>query len=140
MEFANKTDLVFEPGLSSAVPLDAVAAPYVTPPAHRCELGDLARLRYVTGVFRYRVRLSNASAVGAAVIRITDGVNVVASSDIDLSSGAEINGRAPAALSLVNGSDQLRVELDVTEAADAGVTAEIAGVLAVTHPVIIGGC
>ncbi|MBD3651475.1 MAG: hypothetical protein HUJ15_09085, partial [Alcanivorax sp.] len=64
----------------------------------------------------------------------------VASADIDLSSGTEINGRAPAAISLVNGADQLRVELDVTEAADGGVTAEIAGVLAVTHPVIIGGC
>ncbi|HBM23150.1 MAG TPA: hypothetical protein DD411_06215 [Alcanivorax sp.] len=139
-EFSNKTDLQFEPGLSSPVAVDATGVAYQTPVPHRLALGDLARLKYRRGSFRYRVRLSGASAAGAATVRLTDGANVLASAELDLSADTEFHGAMAAKLSQLDGDDQLLVELDIGTAADASVTAEVAGALVVEHPVIIGGC
>ena len=140
MEFANKTQLHFQPCLSLPVAIDATGDQYTTPAAHRETLGDLARLSYLTGELRYTVRLNQATTGGAGVVKITDGLTVVASAPVDFSDGEELHGKINADLFSVNGAAELRVVLVVTEVADAATVAVVADVLNVGLSVVIGSC
>lgn len=140
--FATKSQFVFEPGLAGAVAADAVAdAVYTTPLVHRETLGDLARLTFRTGHFRYRLVLNQATAAGAATVRLTDGVSDLAVAAVDLSEGQDLSGRIEADLVNVLGNAQLRVEVDITDAADASTTIQVAGVMEVSCPAfVVGSC
>lgn len=140
MEFANKTQMGFEPVLSLPVAIDEAGDKYETPVVHREKLGDLARLSYLQGEMRYTIRLNQATGVGSGVIKITDGVNTIAEAPVDFSAGEELHGKINADLFTVNGGAQLRAVLSVDAAAASGTTAEVKVVLDVEHPVVIGTC
>lgn len=140
MEFANKTVFPFEPGLSKAVAADAVATPYTTAADFRERLGDLARLSYLYLVFRYRVELDAESALGAATIKLTDGTTTHASAELDLTAAVTFTGVLDVEAAAIGGASALRVELEITSAADASRTVQVAGLLHVDHPLVIGTC
>lgn len=138
MEFANLTHCMFEP-LPAAVAVDAIANDvYTTPAVHRPKLGDLARLSYTTARARASVYLNQASAGGAATLRLNDGSTDVASFAVDLTAGTRIDVEGVVDLSGIAGNAALRWALDVSAAADGGTTAQVAGVLEVEHPLVVG--
>lgn len=141
MEFANKTQLGFDP-LPEAVAVDATGTPvYTTPADLRPRLGDLARLRYQHGEFRYVLTLNQSTAGGSGTVKLTDGATVIASEAVDLSTGTRHTGSLEVDLADVAGGSRLRLELDIDAAADAGTTAQLAAALEVTHPIIVqAGC
>lgn len=141
MEFANKTQLGFDP-LPPATAIDSSGTPvYTTPTAHRVQLADLARLTFQRGRLRYTIRLNQSTSAGAGTIKLTDGSNTIVSDSVDFTSAQQIAGDLEADLANVNGGARLRLELDVGSAADGGTTAEVAAALEVEHPVVVtAGC
>lgn len=139
MEFANKTVLPFQPGLSNAVAVDAVAEAYITPADFRETLGDLARLSYLKARAAYRVELSGASAGGTAEVILRHGSTDIVLATLDLSTGTTFTGASAVDLSALAGATEMALVLNVTAAADAGVTAQVAGKLELEHPVVIAG-
>lgn len=139
MEHATKTQFGFEPG-AAPVAIDGAAVAYTTPEPFRETLEDLTLLRFVRATWRYRVRLDAGSGAGAATLRLTDGTSTLASVNLDLSAQTEFSGALPVDVSGVNGAAGLRVELEVTSAADAGRTAELAAQLNVAVPLSVLNC
>lgn len=139
MEFANKTQLCFEPGISKAVAVDETGSAYETPLVFQETLGDLSRLSYLNGQFKYRVELSGVATVGAATIKLMAGAVEICKDTLPLSSGQTFNGSLPADIHTIAGSARLAVVLTVETAADENVTAQLVGVLEVSHPIVIAG-
>lgn len=139
--FANETALPMDP-LPAAVAVDATADPaYTTPVEHRPALRDLSRLAYIGGRARATVRLNQSTAAGTATLRLTDGNNTLQSWSVDLTTSQHQTFAADVDLSGVAGASGLRFELSVDTAADADTTAEVAGVVHVSHPlVLLSGC
>jgi hypothetical protein len=139
--FAHYTAAGLDP-LPESVDVASTASPaYTTPSAHRIELRDLARLSYVGCRARATVRANQASSGGAATLRLSDGSTDLVTWSIDLSSGTRWTREAEVDISGVKGTAGLFLALDVTTAADAGTTVEVAGALDIHHPIILlSGC
>lgn len=133
MEFANLTDLVFEP-LARSVPVDATGTSYTTPTVHRAKLKDLARLTYVTGVFRWSLEAPGSQ--GEYVVRLVAGSTTLASFTVASNGAGFYSGAEPVSLQQVLGDTAIRVELETTFAAEASSTARVAGALQVSHPIV----
>lgn len=139
IQLTTKTVLAFEPGLSNAVPVDGAAEDkYTTPSEFSHTLGDLARLSYLNGEFRYRVELDAASASGSADIELRSGAVVIATATLDLTSAQTFRGSMNADITNVVGGSVLTVALKTTVAGGAGRTAQVAGQLIVDSPLVIG--
>lgn len=134
---ANKTDIQFEP--KQAVDLATVAATE-TPENIKPNLGNLASLDYKPTEWRYLLRLSAAPTQGSATIKLKAGTVVIASETVSLNGITTASNRRMIALSGVKGEDRLSVEVDVTAAADAGITGTIDSTLSIDHPVVSAGC
>ncbi|WP_062818000.1 hypothetical protein [Alcanivorax sp. NBRC 102024] len=140
--FASVTRLGFEIGPVDPVAVDSVAdGVYETPVVFRESLGDMARLSFVTGKFRYKLVLNQPTTAGAVDVSLTDGVNVFCVESVNLDSGEVITGELEADLVAAVGASKIRVSVDVKEAADASTTCEVYGDLTVASPaVVVGGC
>ncbi|MDX1800398.1 MAG: hypothetical protein R3303_05660 [Marinobacter sp.] len=135
--FAGKTLFYFEPKM--AVNLAAVAQTE-TPTQMQIGLGPLSQLSYKPATFRYLIRLSAATAAGAATLELKAGGTVLKSIPVDLTTATVIEGQAGITLAGVAGEAELSVNLNVTTAADAGTTATVDTVLAVEQPTVVTGC
>lgn len=138
MQITSKAVFPFEPSRSVAV--DSVAVAYSTHADFRENLADLARLSYLKARARYRVTLSGASGTGAATLTLTGGANDYLSVDLDLASATTFYGAYEVDFSGIAGQTALMWKLDVTTAAEAAVTAEVVGHVAVESPLVIGTC
>lgn len=134
---AGITSLCFEPKMG--VLLDAIAVTG-TPENLRPRMGPLANLTYKPANWRYMVRLSAAPTSGSVTIRLLAGETVIQTKTQAISGLTEISDRRPVDLSAVAGEAELRVELDVTVAANAGITATLDSYVDVEQPLTITGC
>lgn len=135
--FAGKIRLPFEPKM--AVAMDAVQQTQ-TPEAIRPTLGTLAALRYTPARIAYNLKLSSAPTTGAATVRIFAGATEIASSSVAIVGATEIGGSFDVDVSEVKGQTKLSAAVDVTSAADAGITATLDAFLDVDLPVVNSGC
>lgn len=135
--FAGKAVLPFEPKM--AVNMAAIAAT-ATPANLQPNLGPLAALTYKPTRMRYLIRLSAAPTVGAATLNLKAGETVIRAEAVSLVGVTTISNSVAVDLSSVAGETPLSVELDVTAAADAGITATLDAVLDVEQPVTLTGC
>jgi len=135
--FAGKIRLPFEPKM--AIAMDAVAQTQ-TPDPIRPTLGTLAALRYTPAKFAYNLKLSTAPTTGAATVRLYAGATEVASASVAIVGTTEIGASFDVDLSDVKGQAKLSAAVDVTGAADAGITATLDAFLDVDLPVVNSGC
>lgn len=134
---AGKSQFVFEPKMSVAA--DAVAATD-TPENLRPTLGPLAQLSYKPASWAYLVRFSATPTQGAADIKLMAGATVIRSDSVSFNGNSLISGAVAVDLSQVAGETPLRVEIDVTSAADAAITATVDSTVSVEQPVVVSGC
>lgn len=134
---AGITNLGFEPKMGAA--MDAVATT-ATPINMQPKLGPLANLSYKPTSWRYLVRLSSAPTVGTASVRLMAGATVIKSQDLAIVGATAISDNVPVNMSAVAGETPLSVEVDVTGAADAGITATVDAWLDIEQPLTITGC
>ena len=141
MQFANRTQLNFDP-LPGSFAGNAVAnGVYTTPATFAERVGDLSRLTFLRGTLKAKIALSasdtgiftvnllaGSTVIGTGQIAITAGtVGYLTIADIDLSGlSAGISGQTPLTLSV-----------DVTTAT-AAATAQCVATLDVEHPIVIG--
>lgn len=134
---AAKSNLVFEPKMSVA--LDATGQ--TETPAEFCpDLGQLANLRYKRTSWRYLMRLSAAPTTGMAKVELVAGATVIKSVTVALSGVTQVSGNTAVDLSAVAGETPLVCRVDVTGAADAGITATVDSVVDVESPLIASSC
>jgi hypothetical protein len=132
-----KAELNFEPKM--AVALDAVAKT-ATPDNMRPELGYLSQLTFKPTEWRYLVRLSAAPTAGSVAITLYAGGEIIRSEVVSLNGVTVISNRVKVSLANVSGEVPLSVEVDVTSAADTGITATIDSIVAVDQPLTLIGC
>lgn len=138
IEFAQRSALHFEPGESAAFAVDITGNQYTTPNGAEVTLKDLARLKYVEGVLRFRLSLSAADSVGVAVVEVKALGNVLGSKTITFDGESVYRGDIVVNLQGLGGGAPLTIEVNGTTAAAASVTASLAAVLDVEHPLVIG--
>ena len=134
---AGKSVFSFEPKL--AVVMDATGTT-ATPAALAAKLGPLSQLNYKPSTFGYVLRLSSAPTTGTADVRLMAGATEVASFTISLSGATLMSDSAAVDLSAVSGDAVITAEIEVTAAADAGITGTLDTQLDVEQPLIISGC
>ena len=138
MDITSKGNLPFDP-LPPAVAADAAAVVYTTPAAHRYQLGGLGLLEYVRAKLRLAVRFDQTPTQGAATVTLSDGATAIATVDVDMTGGDQ-DIAEDVDLGLVSSSALLRIQVEVTGAADAGRTIQVAGGIEVETPLISSSC
>lgn len=134
---AGKSRIAFEPKMSVA--MDAVAI-HGTPQALRPTLGPLANVRYKPTRWVYLAQLSAVPTQGEADIKLMAGQTVIASQTVTLNGVSTFSLETAVDMSQVAGETQLRVEVDVTAAADAGITATLDSFVDIEQPLTQYGC
>ncbi|WP_375191231.1 hypothetical protein [Marinobacter sp.] len=134
---AGNTHLGFEPKMATS--LDAIGQT-ATPENMRPKLGPLANVQYKPCMWRYLVRLSAAPTTGAVNIKLMAGETVIRSEALAINGVTVISNKSPVDMSQVAGETDLRVELDVTAAADAGISATVDSYIEVEQPLFQIGC
>lgn len=138
MEFANKTQLNFEPGLSKAFGINATGSQYTTPEAVRETLADLSRLSYVKGQMKGKLFLDAANGAAVVTVSVKAGASVVASCTVNCDGASEYYFSSDDVnLSQVNGGQKLHVDVDISTVAGASVNAQVSAQLSIEHPLII---
>jgi hypothetical protein len=138
--FTTKTVQPLEPGVSG-VALDSVGIAHETAQAFGATLEDLAMLAYRRGKARFKLKLSTASTAGAATVRFLAGSVQVGTKDIAIGgAGAAIMDTLDLNLGGVAGETPITMQVEMTTAADAGVTAEVYGRVEVSTPLVVSGC
>jgi hypothetical protein len=135
-KFAGISELTFHP---LAVVMDAVAETQ-TDVNMRPKLGPLATLDYKPTEWRYLLELSATPTQGSATITLYSDGAVVASETVALSGNQTISNRTQVAVSAIAGESRFSVGVDVTSAADAGITATLHSVVSVEQPTVLSGC
>ncbi|MFL1484895.1 hypothetical protein [Marinobacter sp. LN3S78] len=135
--FAGKLHFPFEPKM--AVALDATGETR-TPDILRPSLGSLAVLQYKPAKLAFHMILSDEPTSGAATVKVYAGESELATVAVTLEGNSVISGSTDIDLSTVRGQTALSVSVDVTGAADAGITATLDAVLGVDLPVVQSGC
>lgn len=136
--YAGELQFVFEPKM--AINATAVAETK-TPAGLAVKLKTLASLSYVQPVFKYLLRLNQATAGGTANINLYAGATVVGQiANVDLSTATEFSGSLDVDLSSVAGSTPITAAVDITGAADAGTTATLDAALDIDLPIINTSC
>jgi|25_taG_2_1085351.scaffolds.fasta_scaffold02501_8 hypothetical protein len=138
MDITSKGILPLDP-LPRAVAADSAAVVYTTPAAHRYQLGGLGLLEYVRAKLRVAVRFDQVPTQGEAVVTLSDGTADIASVDVDMTGGDQ-DFALDIDLGQVSASALLRVVAEVTSAADAGRTMQVAGCIEVETPLISSSC
>lgn len=134
---AGKSVLPFEPKMNVA--MDAIAATD-TPENLRPTLGPLSQLTYKPTTWAYLVRLSANPTIGTAEVKLLAGATVIRTDSYALNGVASLSNRVSVDLSQVSGEQPLNVQINVTAAADAGITATVDSVVDVETPVSVTGC
>ena len=106
----------------------------------RPRLGSLAILDYTPTEWRYLLALSAAPTTGNVTIALKSDGAVVASEVVALSGNSTISNRLQVPVSAIAGEARLSCEVDVTAAADAGITGVFHSVVSVEQPVTLTGC
>ncbi len=134
---AASNNLMFEPGM----PVDMAAVQAKTSnQAINPRLGPLWAVQFKISTYKYMVRLSSAPTQGAASIKLMAGATVISETSLTLNGETVIAGAVPVDLSQVAGETELKTVVDVTGAADAGITAKVDSWLTVEVPVTVSGC
>jgi hypothetical protein len=140
-EIAQKTHLVFEPGESKSLDLAAATGNvYATPAGNEILLEDLARLSYLKGKCKYRLRQSGTDAAAVVTLSVKNGSTKLGETTINFDGSGEYAGTFDVDLSEVAGTTKLKMDVNVDTQAGAGITATLAAVLDVAHPLVLGGC
>lgn len=134
---AGKAVLPFEPKMKAL--MDAIGVTD-TPQNLRPNLGPLSLLKYKPSRWRYLLRLSAAPTVGSVEIKLLSGTTVIRSEAFSLVGATTLSNNVAVDLSQVSGESDLSVRVDVTAAADAGITATLDSVVDVEQPLTIAGC
>lgn len=141
MQFANKTQFGFDPSPDSFAGNAVANDVYSTPATFAERVGDLARMTFLRGTLRAKIRLS-ASDTGVFTVKLLAAGTVIASGSITITSGTvgylKIYDIDLSALSAgISGQTALTVAVDVTTATTSA-TAECIASLDVEHPIVIG--
>ena len=112
----------------------------ITPEPLRPKLGPLAALDYTPVEFRYHAALSSAPSQGSVTVRLKADGTTIREETVDLNGVSELGNSIQVSLAGVDGAARLATEIEVTAAADSGITAELQSVIAVEQPVVISGC
>lgn len=137
--FTHKSRNVFEPA-PAAVALDAVAVAYTTPAVWALKLSGLAHLQVLEGRLVYDLKLSGSATTGTALVKLKTGSTVLAIETVTLSNASELSGVLDVDLTGVNGAAPLVLEVEITAAADAGLTAVPNAALDLIGPLVVSGC
>jgi hypothetical protein len=138
MQFANRSQFVFDPNPQAFAGNAIAANVYSTPDALREKLGDLARLTYNRAEFSGVLEIG-ASDTATFTVRLTDGTTNYATATVQITAGTRGTFNvSDVDLSAVKGSTKLYVAVDVTEAT-AATTGRVWSKLTVEHPVVIAG-
>jgi len=135
--FAGKLQLAFEPKM--AVLMDSVAVT-ATPENMRPSLGPVASLAYKPSRLHYLLRLSAPPTTGAATLILKASDVVVATRTLAITGATVISEAVSIDVSQVSGEAELRIEVDVSSAADSGIFATVDAFISVDQPLIISGC
>ena len=111
-----------------------------TPEPMRAKLGPLSALDYTPVEWRWHLSLSSAPTQGSATVRLMADGTTLRSATVDLNGVSETGNAEQVSVSGVDGAARLYLEIEVTAAADAGITADAQSVVAVEQPVIVSGC
>lgn len=138
MQFANRSQFVFDPNPAAFVGSAVANNVYATPADLREKLGDLARLTYTRAEFSGVMEIG-ASDTAAFTVRMTDGSTNYATATVSIAAGTRGTfSVSDVDLSAVKGGTKLYIAVDVTEAT-AATTGRVWGKLTVEHPVVIAG-
>lgn len=138
IEYVSRANLCFEPGESAAFAVDATGELYKTPAHFAAEIKDMACLSYLRGLVKYRLTLSGNDAVGSIELNIKVGSSTIGQSVIDFDGKSVYGGAVNVDFSEVKGASPIVIQVFGNTAAAAAVTASIAAVLDVEHPLVIG--
>ncbi|WP_101675636.1 hypothetical protein [Alloalcanivorax mobilis] len=136
MEFANKTQIQFEPG-APAFGLTAAGEAYDTPEWFRDRLGDLSRLQYIAAEWAVELTASEVSA-GVVTVELLAGSTVVDSIEVGFSAGATTGVLREVDLFGVGGGQRLHVRATVTT--EGAGTAAVKTWLSIAQPLVVGSC
>ena len=136
--FANKSHLIFEPGYCASFATDSTGVKYNTPAGVEVTLNDLSRLQYLIGKLRYSIRLSATDNAGVLVVKLKKNGSMVSQQTINCDGSQEYHGSFVVAIGDAVATDLFTVEFEVTTATAASVTGELASVLEVESPLIVG--
>jgi hypothetical protein len=134
---AGKTRLMLEPKM--AVAMDAVAVTE-THESLTVSLGPLSQLRYKPANWSYLLRLSAAPTTGNVTFSLMAAGSVIRSESVALNGVTAVGNTSAVDLSNVSGETQLIMRVDVTSAADGGITGTVDSLIDVDQPVILSGC
>lgn len=137
--FAFKTIFGME-GVKKGLDMAVAAVVHTTKEALAAHLGSMALLRNKPAHLVFSVELNQATAAGAAAVKLIAAGVEVASVPLNLTTGTEFSGRVPVDLANVQGQTPIKAELEVTTAADAGTTADFDARLEVEAPFVSMGC
>jgi hypothetical protein len=138
MQFANRSQFIFDPNPATFVGSAVANNVYSTPADLREKLGDLARLTYNRAEFSGVLEIG-ASDTATFTVRLTDGTTNYASATVQITAGTRSTFKvSDVDLSAVKGGTLLYIAVDVTEAT-AATTGRVWGKLTVEHPVVIAG-
>lgn len=119
---------------------DALAT-HETPEGMRPRLRGMAAMAYKPAAAGYLVRLNQATAAGAATLKLTDGINELCSVVLDLTTAQELSGDIPNVDTAgVEGQSALYWALEITSACDASTEVTVTGRLEVEHVPMSTGC
>jgi len=135
--YTGKTRFGFEPKMS--VVMDAAGVTR-TPLALRPSLGPLAMLAYKPARVKALVKLSSAPTTGTVQFELYANDAAIMTRSMSINGVTEIAIDQAIDLSAVAGEAELSTGLNVTAAADAGITAEVTAYLDVEQPVAQTGC
>mgnify|MGYP006403565493 CR=1 FL=1 len=136
MQFANRTHLLLEPGLSAPFSVAGTGAAYETAEPLRETLNDLSRLQYLKGSLKYALTFDAAESAAVITVQLKNGANVIGEETVSADGDTAYGGRFAVDLSELNGTDALSVTVVVDTAASVAATATIGGVLDVEHPIV----
>lgn len=135
-KFAGVSELMFP-----AMPVNMAAVAQTQTDANmRPRLGPLAVLDYKPTEWRYLLRLSSAPTQGSATVKLFADDALIASDVVALNGNSTISNRMAVNVANVAGESRLSVAVDVTAAANAGITATLDSVVSVEQPVVLSGC
>lgn len=136
MRAAFLTQLLFEL-IPTAFATNAIATDaYTTPEDLRADIGSIARLSYLNGVFSGSIVLSGADTV-VGTVRLTDGINDLCSVPFSITAGTSTTFREEGVnFKCATGGTPVYVAVDITTAG-AAATAQIYASALVEFPLII---
>jgi len=136
MLIASKSQFQLEPKMTAAADVIGTTA---TAETLRPTLGPVSALAYKPATLTYNVKWSQQPTTGAATVRLVAGSATLYEKAISVVNVSEYGQNAPIDLGGVTGQEPIRVELEMTQAADAGITATIDAALYVETPLTIAG-